>query len=152
MNPGNVQADPWLKILDLLNQCGPSETAKGCPAVKAKSLNARVTNTTRTGRRGRFSCREPQGFRACVTIYVRELTESSAVIGWCDSTRCRYEDQRWCRVTARRAGVCALTGTLIVAGADVYHPARTRSGPVNAGAMILTGALQRLMAADLAPR
>jgi hypothetical protein len=83
-----------------------------------------------------------------VTINVLELTESFATIGWYDPTRCRYEDQRWRRFKARRAGVCAMTGSLIATGADVFRPLATRRNPANADAMILARALQCLDAAD----
>jgi hypothetical protein len=94
--------------------------------------------------------RDTQDFQAYATIKVLELTETSATIGWYDPTRCRYDDQRWRRFKTLQAGVCAMTGTRIAPGADCFHPVLTRSGPANAGAMILALALQCVGATDSA--
>jgi Domain of unknown function (DUF3331) len=147
MNTCRAKADPWPKILDLLGQsCARGDVeSHPVPTTTLISAHARVAHT-------RTPCspaiRDMQGFQACVTINVLELTESSAIIGWYDPTRCRYEDQRWRRFKTLHAGICAMTGTRIVAGADVFHPVRTRSGPANVDAMILADALQCAGAAD----
>jgi hypothetical protein len=142
MNPSIAQVDPWPKILDLLHQCCPPEHAEGHLKSATKPLSAGVSRHPHAKKQRVPALRKPQGFSACVTIHVRELTESSATIGWYDPTCCRYEDQRWCRFKALRAGVCAMTGALIAAGADAFHPARGRRVPTNVGAMILAHALQ----------
>jgi nicotinamidase-related amidase len=64
------------------------------------------------------------------------------------TTRCRYEDQRWRRFKACRAGVCAMTGSLTAAGADAFRPVPARRNPANAETMILARALQCPGAAD----
>jgi Domain of unknown function (DUF3331) len=147
MNAGNTKTDPWPKILELLGQC--------CPRGNAASRSVPTTNLIRelareacAGKPYRAAFSGTKGFEACVTINVLELTESSATIGWYDPTRCRYEDQRWRRFKARRAGVCAMTGSLIEAGADIFRPVSPRGALANADAMILARALQRLGAAD----
>jgi uncharacterized protein DUF3331 len=116
MNFGSVKSDPWPKILDLLK---------------------------RTGKTYEPGSQIPLGFREGVTIKVLELDERSAIVAWYDPTRCRYDEQRWIRIKARDAGVCAITGAQIAIGADVFRPARTRRRiAANAGEMILTPALQ----------
>ena len=145
MNAGNSKADPWPKILDSL---------KGCyTCANAESQEAPATNRVRAATRersvGKWYANTPS-WPICATINVLEVTETSATIAWYDPTRCRYEDQRWLRLKTHQAGVCAMTGTRIAAGDDVFHPVRTRSGPANADALILARALQCLGAADSA--
>ena len=135
MNAGNSKADPWPKILDSL---------KGCYAcANAESQEAPATNrvgaATRVRSVGKWHANTPS-WPICATINVLEVTETSATIAWYDPTRCRYEDQRWSRLKTHQAGVCAMTGTRIAAGDDVFHPVRTRSGPANADALILARA------------
>jgi hypothetical protein len=68
-------------------------------------------------------------------------TSSTATIAWRDSTRCCYGDQVWRSSRARVEGVCAMSGRPIRPGDPVYKPRPCRPMPVNAGAMILTSAL-----------
>jgi hypothetical protein len=147
MNVGNTKGDPWPRILELLGQCCPRGDAAGYP-VPAATLTIAHARVACAGKPYSRGVPDTQGLWACVTINVLELTESSATIGWYDPTRCRYEDQRWRRFKARRAGVCAMTGSLIAAGADVFRPVPARRNPANADAMILARALQCLGAAD----
>jgi hypothetical protein len=81
-------------------------------------------------------------------IYVLDRTERAATITWHDPTACHYDDQRWYRCTASHKGVCAITGALIVRGADIFRPARARSMPVNSDAMILASALPAVSGVD----
>jgi hypothetical protein len=142
MNLGSAKADPWPKILDLLNRCSARGNAESHASPTTKMISAQGSQGAHTGRRYGPASLDTPGFQACVTINVRELTESSATIGWYDPTCCRYEDQHWCRFKARHGGVCAMTGAQIAVGADVFHPARIRGVAANADAMILTHALQ----------
>lgn len=68
-------------------------------------------------------------------------TTSTATIAWRDSTRCCYGDQVWRSSRARVEGVCAMSGRPIHPGDPVYKPRPCRPMPLNAGAMILTSAL-----------
>jgi Domain of unknown function (DUF3331) len=148
-NPISANTDPWSKILDLLNRCCARGNKESHPSPTTKMISAQASRKAPARERHNQASRDTQGFRACVTINVLELTDSSATIGWYDSTRCRYEDQHWRRFKALHAGVCAMTGAPIAVGADVFHPAgRTRGIAANADAMILTRALQ-CAAADL---
>jgi hypothetical protein len=106
-------------------------------------VNAQADSSGRTGKQ-QFdrAAQNSSGLPPCVKINVLELTESTATITWYDPTRCRYEDQRWRRHRARRAGVCSMTGALIAPHADVFRPAGPRRLAANADAMILTRALQ----------
>jgi Domain of unknown function (DUF3331) len=150
MNPIDVKADPWPKLLELLDRCCTRENAESNPAPRTKLIRTQASpGAWSTTRCGPAFC-DTEGFRTCVTINVLEVTESSATLGWYDPTRCRYEDQRWNRFKTHRAGVCAMTGALITAGTDVFHPARAPKVPANADAMILACALRCAAAADSA--
>jgi len=142
MNPGSAKADPWPKIIDLLNRCCACGNAESHPLPTTKMISPQASREAHIRKRYGPASLDTPGFQACVTINVRELTESSATIGWYDPTRCRYEDQHWSRFKARHAGVCAMTGIPIAPGADVFRPAHTRGGAANADAMILMRALQ----------
>jgi hypothetical protein len=84
-------------------------------------------------------------------IRIIDRTEQSATVAWHDPTSCHYDDQRWHRARATRDGVCAISGTIIQRGADIYRPSRARPVPVNAGAMILASMLLPLTKADVCP-
>lgn len=142
MNASTAKTDPWPKILALLNRSRACVTAQGHPVRNTKLISAQVSHEACTGKQYDPMSRGTSGSWACVTINVLELTESSATITWYDPTRCRYGDQHWCRLKARHAGVCAMTGAPIAPGADVFHPARARGAAANADAMILAHALQ----------
>jgi hypothetical protein len=76
-------------------------------------------------------------------------TDSNTVtVAWHDSTSCHYDDQHWHRAKAAHEGICAISGTFIAQGADIYRPSRCSHSPVNAGAMILTDALPPLPKVD----
>lgn len=75
---------------------------------------------------------------------VDRLTQSTAVIEWCDSTSCRYGSQLWRVAKAERAGICALTGTVIKSGDSIYRPRRCREKPQNAAAMICAAFIEEI--------
>jgi len=150
MSPIDDKADPWSKILDMLDRCCARENPDSDPVPRTKLISTQASQGAWARTRCGPAFQDTQGFRACVTINVLEVTESSATIGWYDPTRCRYEDQRWYRFKTHRAGVCAMTGALITAGTDVFHPGRAPKVPANADAMILASALQCAAAADSA--
>lgn len=76
-----------------------------------------------------------------VTVLDRP-TSLTAIIAWRDPTECRYGEQRWRGGVARSKGTCALTGRAIKRGDAIYRPQRRVPPPVNAGAMILSDAVQ----------
>jgi hypothetical protein len=58
----------------------------------------------------------------CIKVAVLERPpRTSAVVPWRDLTACWYWEQLWRRCRARKRGFCALTGTEIAAGDDVYR-------------------------------
>jgi len=86
----------------------------------------------------------------CLSANVRvvDRTEQTATVAWHDPTSCHYDDQHWHRAKAAHEGICAISGTFIPQGADIYRPSRCSHSPVNAGAMILTTALPPLPKVD----
>ena len=61
----------------------------------------------------------------------------TATLTWCDSTSCRYGDQIWRLMIAKRRGICAISGEVIYRGDRIYRPIVSSLKPVNAAAMIL---------------
>ncbi|MFM0554835.1 DUF3331 domain-containing protein [Paraburkholderia sediminicola] len=78
-----------------------------------------------------------------VTVLDRP-TSLTAIIAWRDPTECRYGEQRWRGGVARGRGTCALTGRTIKRGDAIYRPQRRVPPPANAGAMILSEAVQAI--------
>lgn len=74
-------------------------------------------------------------------VRIVEWSERSLTIVWHDPTACSYDDQHWKRAKSTRAGVCAVSGSIIHQGQDVFKPGRSKPPPANAGAMILVSAL-----------
>lgn len=79
----------------------------------------------------------------CVNIRLLErLSESTLALSWHDPTSFNYSEQVWALCTARKRGVCVLSGQTIRRGQPVYRPRRVGSSvPLNSGAMILALAL-----------
>jgi hypothetical protein len=86
--------------------------------------------------------------RTKVTVLERQ-GPSSVVISWCDSTACCYWEQIWRRCRARKRGFCALTGTAIVAGDDVFRPKLVCPAPLNIHAMILASVMDTMPLGEL---
>ncbi|WP_144138140.1 DUF3331 domain-containing protein [Paraburkholderia sp. BCC1884] len=74
----------------------------------------------------------------------------SAVVSWSDSTACCYWEQLWRRGRARKRGFCALTGTPIVAGDEVFRPRLIAPTPANIDAMILASVMEAMPLGELA--
>ncbi len=73
---------------------------------------------------------------------VERLSESTLALSWHDPTSFNYSEQVWALCTARKRGVCVLSGETIRRGQPVYRPRRVGSCvPLNSGAMILAFAL-----------
>jgi hypothetical protein len=117
--------DPWMQTIGLLSV--PAGESKRCGHAPNESKSARHADGA--ARHG-----------ATVSLVDRP-TSSTATISWRDPTRCCYGDQVWHSSRARTAGVCAMSGRPIRAGDAVYKPRPCRQTPRNAGAMILTSAL-----------
>jgi uncharacterized protein DUF3331 len=83
--------------------------------------------------------------RIKVTVLERPRpARTSAVVSWRDLTACCYWEQLWQRCRARKRGFCALTGTEIAAGDDVYCPQLADPAPLNSDAMILASAMETI--------
>ena len=117
--------DPWMQTIGLLSV--PAGESKGC----GSGLNG-------GNRAGQMDGTVLHGVRVSL---LERSTSSTATISWRDSTRCCYGDQVWHSSRARTEGVCAMSGRPIRPGDAVYKPRPCRPVPRNAGAMILTSAL-----------
>jgi hypothetical protein len=83
--------------------------------------------------------------RIKVTVLERPRpARTSAVVSWRDLTACCYWEQLWQRCRARKRGFCALTGTEIAVGDDVYRPQLVDPAPLNIDAMILASVMETI--------
>jgi hypothetical protein len=117
--------DPWMQTIGLLSV--PATGSKGCGTGLNEDNGARHVDGT--------------ALHGVTVSLVERQTFSTVTISWRDSTRCCYGDQIWHSSRARTEGVCAMSGRLIRPGDPVYKPRPCRPAPRNAGAMILTSAL-----------
>lgn len=75
-------------------------------------------------------------------VAVERLNATTVLVSWSDSTRCRYDEQRWVNAKSRSKGRCALSGELVQFGDDVYKPQwRGSKRPGNSAEMILASAM-----------
>jgi hypothetical protein len=81
-------------------------------------------------------------------IAVERQTGSSVLVSWSDSTRCRYDEQRWVRGKSRRRGFCAVSGRTIAVGDSIYKPQLRGTRPANGAEMVLASELERLIASQ----
>jgi hypothetical protein len=75
------------------------------------------------------------GANARITLLDR-LSADKVILSWRDPTACSYGYQVWCRGVSRRAGRCALSGTTIRRGDEVFRPGLRGEKPLNGLAMI----------------
>jgi hypothetical protein len=61
----------------------------------------------------------------------------TATVSWSDPRGCKYGEQVWRVATAKRSGICALSGQGIAAGDAIYRPTKVDPPPANADAMML---------------
>lgn len=61
----------------------------------------------------------------------------TATVSWSDPRGCKYGEQVWRLATAKRSGICALSGQGIAAGEAIYRPTKVKPPPANAAAMML---------------
>ncbi|WP_244817588.1 DUF3331 domain-containing protein [Caballeronia sp. Lep1P3] len=125
--------DPWSRTLAMLDDRSSRHDEPG----ERRSAFGRSLV-----RGGLAETDEPHGAR-CVNIRLLErLSESTLALSWHDPTSFNYSEQVWALCTARKRGVCALSGQAIRRGQPVYRPRRVGSSvPLNSGAMILALAL-----------
>nr|WP_244173577.1 DUF3331 domain-containing protein [Caballeronia temeraria] len=81
-------------------------------------------------------------FGKCVIRLLERDSPTTATVAWSDSTSCFYGAQLWRRGTAKRVGVCSLSGQNIARGDAVYRPRRVHPAPRNVEAMILAAVLE----------
>lgn len=123
--------DPWSRTLAMLDDR---------PSRGSHSSDKRVP-FTRTFDGGVHGSADDHA--RCVNIRLLErLSESTLALSWHDPTSFNYSEQVWALCTARKRGVCVLSGQSIRRGQPVYRPRRVGSSvPLNSGAMILALAL-----------
>ncbi|TDA46054.1 DUF3331 domain-containing protein [Burkholderia pyrrocinia] len=83
------------------------------------------------------ACRTDSNLEAVRIVILERPSADTVLVSWSSSTACRYGEQTWQRVIARKDGVCILTGDLIARGDSVFRPKRARNAMCsNATAMI----------------
>ncbi|QSN65054.1 DUF3331 domain-containing protein [Caballeronia sp. M1242] len=126
--------DPWSRTLAMLdNRSGRCAHSAQATAPVSRSVESR----------GRGNVTTSNGHVPAANIRLLErLSESTLALSWHDPTSFNYSEQVWALCTARKGGVCALSGQAIRRGQPVYRPRRVGSSvPLNSGAMILALAL-----------
>ena len=129
--------DPWARTVRLLGWVSASADGR-----MDRSISALLPRNTR---RGSSTLRKSIKSLAEIEILER-LSDVTAAVSWHDATLCNYESQIWRAGLARIAGVCAMTGAKIIPGEPIYRPI---GQPVNAGAMIPTAVMERVLGAVL---
>jgi hypothetical protein len=79
----------------------------------------------------------------CVEILER-LSPTSIVVSWADATSGRYGEQTWTLRSARRKGVCSLSGEPFAQGTPVYRPNVRGGSATNTNQSISAAAIARL--------
>ncbi|TCF96965.1 hypothetical protein BZM26_34470 [Paraburkholderia strydomiana] len=100
----------------------------------AQQLTARVRTTVDS----RGSSRLPVKNGDAAIVLLDRPGRRTATVSWSDPRCCRYGEQLWRLATAKRSGICALSGQGIAAGDVIYHPAKVEPPPANAAAMLAT--------------
>ncbi|WP_250504239.1 DUF3331 domain-containing protein [Caballeronia sp. AZ7_KS35] len=73
---------------------------------------------------------------------LERISPRTVTVSWSDPQGCKYGEQLWRVASAKRAGLCVLTGQLIAKGEAIYRPCKTARPPMNANAMMLATALE----------
>lgn len=88
------------------------------------------------------ACRTDSNLGAVRIAILERPSADTVLVSWSSSTTCRYGEQTWQRVIARKDGVCILTGESIARGNAVFRPKRARNAMCsNATAMIKASAI-----------
>ena len=85
---------------------------------------------------------------ACRVEVLAKPSSITATISWRDPTGCRYDEQSWRRGMSKFSGTCALTGSPIRSGDEIYRPEPMLRTPLNAAQMILAQAIRHIDAED----
>ncbi|WP_222944948.1 DUF3331 domain-containing protein [Paraburkholderia sp. 31.1] len=121
-----------------MDQCVTADTAwqrtvgqldLGC----AQQLTARVRNIVDSGGSSRLPVKNGD---VAIALLDRP-SPRTATVSWSDPRCCKYGEQLWRLATAKRSGICALSGQGIAAGDVIYRPAKVEPPPANAAAMML---------------
>ncbi|MFT4067625.1 DUF3331 domain-containing protein [Paraburkholderia sp.] len=84
--------------------------------------------------------------RTIAITLLDRISPQAATVSWSDPQGCKYGEQVWRLATARRTGICALSGQRIAAGDAIYRPTRMKPPPANAAAMMLAIAVDLALA------
>jgi hypothetical protein len=125
--------DAWKHTLAVLG---------GGNALQSVALARGDFRGTAAARRPGASPQSPFATHAHLAI-VETCSDNVVSVSWSDPTSGRYSEQPWRLCTARRAGVCALTGEPIRRGDKVYRPLSRKWTPLNAGWAVLASALKQ---------
>jgi hypothetical protein len=88
--------------------------------------------------------------RCCATIDILDQpTATTAVLSWRDATGGHYGNQLWHKGCAKRPGLCAVSGTPIKLGDEIFRPSVRNGRPTNWTAMILATHLPRVDVAQI---
>jgi len=89
----------------------------------------------------------PENSHGNIAITLLErISPKTATVSWSDPRGCKYGEQIWRVATARRSGICALSGQAIAAGDAIYRPTKANPPPTNAAAMMLASVVERRFA------
>ncbi|WP_144110297.1 DUF3331 domain-containing protein [Paraburkholderia sp. BCC1886] len=99
----------------------------------AQQLTARVRRIVDSQRPGSL----PVRVGGIAVALLDRPSPRTVTVSWSDPRGCKYGEQVWRTATAKRSGVCALSGQSIVRGAPIYRPTKVEPPPANADAMIL---------------
>ncbi|MBC8732646.1 DUF3331 domain-containing protein [Paraburkholderia sp. UCT2] len=99
----------------------------------AQQLTARVRNIVDSGGSSRLPVKNGD---VAIALLDRP-SPRTATVSWSDPRYCKYGEQLWRLATAKRSGICALSGQGIAAGDVIYRPAKVEPPPANAAAIML---------------
>jgi hypothetical protein len=79
---------------------------------------------------------------AISVVPLDRISPRTATVSWSDPQGCKYGEQVWRQATARRSGICVLSGQPISRGTAIYRPTKTDPMPTNADAMVLATVME----------
>lgn len=75
-------------------------------------------------------------------------SEHTIVVSWCDSQGGHFGDQTWRLASAKKRGICAMTGRIIEKGEAVYRPWLREKARSNANERILAECVDAALSAQ----
>ncbi|WP_144140319.1 DUF3331 domain-containing protein [Paraburkholderia sp. BCC1884] len=108
----------------------------------AHQLTARVRHIVDTHESSRLS----NSSGAVVVALLDRVSPRTVTVSWSDPQGCNYGEQVWRVASAKRPGVCALSGQTIATGDAIYRPTKVEPPPNNAKAMMLATAIEHAIA------